>query len=1410
MRLKRYSKKLILFLALSALALFVTCAKKIVNNPTEAISFHLAVSFGNSQLAELVETYQVIIIAGSDSIVAELEMVDGVVEGTIENVPEGTGLLVVLEGLDAGGIVIYRGSALIDVIAGQITEVEIELLPVVKLIRTSPKFLETMFGTQFSSEIELYNLGGLTQIGLTIGFDKATLQLDSVSKGSGLPSGSNLAYSTDSSGKLVVNVSHSATIVDSSGNAVLAQIYFRGTNSNLCKDSTVIDIMIDSLSAQSTTIEEILVDRSKIIINRGRLSLSKNSLQFGFGVPGLTLAFQGIDVIDSCGNIIPFTISTEQDWIDLNAKIGGLTPDSIYIDVDTTGLTTGSYVGSFMVQSPKAVNSPVEVVVTLQLDRGVRTLIVEPGLIAFSADEFGTLPAPQQFTISELNSFNIPFSVSENISWLDLSDTTGTTEQVITANITSTGLAPGTYTDSIEIISPESNNSPQYVRVSYTIGNVPKFLTLDKDTLLFTSNRLGPLPEPQSFVISEQSGFEIGVSVSESIAWLDLNIAGGTTSQSVTASINTTNLESGIYLDSIIVTSTEAQNSPVFEYILFNVEQFVDTFPPSAVTDLAVDSISLTSAFLSWTASGDDSNDGTATETDLRYSTNLSTLLNWDGATQVIGEPAPLISGSIEQFEVVSLIPGNMYYFGLEIIDNANNRSEISNVDSAYLPNLVPDPPLLISPDSGAIDIPVNVTFIWHSAERADIYQLQIGTSASFPNPLVFPNINDSVFLIEPLDYETTYYWRVNAFNDGGNSEWSSVWNFRTELRPPTISGIVSDNNNNLISGAVLKVYDSYPTGNVLDSALTDQNGAFKFFNITGTVEIRTFKTGFYPELTEVITPDTSLTISLTGLATFAVTDKWIDLYCESAMVHGHLVQPNDIIEAYDPNGNLCGRFIVTAAGVYGFMPVYRDDEFSTVDEGCVYGDAVTLMVNQEVAELFQPLVYPADYQNFEVCFDVTGEILSWIVILEPAGGETFFIDSSAAIKWSSIGTSDTLELYLTNPLISPVFVQNIADDGEHTLTIPRTAYISNDWTFVLVDAFSFSPVSDTSNQFTIDAVELAFAPDTLRILGAANKCTPSTQSFEISEAHNYLIPYSSSESISWLSITNAEGNTSSIVDVVTDISGLPLGTYFDSIKIESPDAINSPVYVYVELELREFLCGDFNDDCDLKIGDLANLIDYLYRAGPPPLSADAMNVDRCGGLDIADVEFWYDNFEFSNESNCEGSETCTSSENDNGAADSLKLIVSQPPLLADSSYMLQLDLYIFNDANVVNGLAVGFDWDNPNLKLDSVIFSVQVENSLNLLRVAFESDDIDTSNANQRFLFAGNRSLFPGLEASASQKLLASYYLSLSQWNASDSIVIDTLTFNEGTAYKVISPVGAYQPVWHGPLVIRNESSDK
>ncbi len=86
------------------------------------------------------------------------------------------------------------------------------------------------------------------------------------------------------------------------------------------------------------------------------------------------------------------------------------------------------------------------------------------------------------------------------------------------------------------------------------------------------------------------------------------------------------------------------------------------------------------SLVLSWTAVGDDSLVGTASQYDLRvYSTSL-TAANWDSATALGGLPAPQPSGSAQQYVVHNLTVGTTYYFAIRTVDDAGNWSGISNV----------------------------------------------------------------------------------------------------------------------------------------------------------------------------------------------------------------------------------------------------------------------------------------------------------------------------------------------------------------------------------------------------------------------------------------------------------------------------------------------------------------------------------------------------------------------------------------------------------------------------------------------------------------------------------------------------------------------------------------------------------
>ena len=108
-----------------------------------------------------------------------------------------------------------------------------------------------------------------------------------------------------------------------------------------------------------------------------------------------------------------------------------------------------------------------------------------------------------------------------------------------------------------------------------------------------------------------------------------------------------------------------------------------DTTPPAAVTDLAPAGTTSGTVTLSWTATGDDGNIGTASSYDLRYSTSPIDATNFDQATPVEGVPIGGPAGTSESHKVTGLDYSTTYYFALKVKDNVGNASGISNVVSA-------------------------------------------------------------------------------------------------------------------------------------------------------------------------------------------------------------------------------------------------------------------------------------------------------------------------------------------------------------------------------------------------------------------------------------------------------------------------------------------------------------------------------------------------------------------------------------------------------------------------------------------------------------------------------------------------------------------------------------------------------
>ncbi len=178
-----------------------------------------------------------------------------------------------------------------------------------------------------------------------------------------------------------------------------------------------------------------------------------------------------------------------------------------------------------------------------------------------------------------------------------------------------------------------------------------------------------------------------------------------TTEDTTLTTSHTVNLENlsadGTDYNFRVVSRDSANNTTISTNQTFTTPGTVgsDVTSPSTVTDLASSNISQTSVDLNWTAPGDDSNTGTASIYDVRYSTSELSENTWGQATLLEGEPVPSIVGSAETVYIaVGLLPNTTYYFALKTLDETGNTSIISNVITFTTLDETVAPPVVTTP----------------------------------------------------------------------------------------------------------------------------------------------------------------------------------------------------------------------------------------------------------------------------------------------------------------------------------------------------------------------------------------------------------------------------------------------------------------------------------------------------------------------------------------------------------------------------------------------------------------------------------------------------------------------------------------------------------------------------------------
>ena len=139
----------------------------------------------------------------------------------------------------------------------------------------------------------------------------------------------------------------------------------------------------------------------------------------------------------------------------------------------------------------------------------------------------------------------------------------------------------------------------------------------------------------------------------------------------------------------------------------------LDSTPPAAIGDLSViKGDNQGELVLSFTAPGDDGDQGTATAYDVRWTPVPLTAASWASGRLVLAA-APRAPGSAETITVTGLAAGVRYWLAIEAVDDLGNRSPLSNVvdelaKDATLPNVGFASPANNTHHKGVVTVAIN------------------------------------------------------------------------------------------------------------------------------------------------------------------------------------------------------------------------------------------------------------------------------------------------------------------------------------------------------------------------------------------------------------------------------------------------------------------------------------------------------------------------------------------------------------------------------------------------------------------------------------------------------------------------------------------------------------------------------
>jgi hypothetical protein len=235
-----------------------------------------------------------------------------------------------------------------------------------------------------------------------------------------------------------------------------------------------------------------------------------------------------------------WTASGDKAWLALNPGSGTIAreQDQIMVQVNATGLAAGTYSGTVRIAIAEKNNRmqvtsvPVTLVVTgstSSVTTATPSIMLNPTSLSFSGTAGGPSPLAKPITVSNPTGGTLTWTLTEAAAWLGLNVMSGTTTteiDSISASVSSTGLAAGTYSTVISVSASGASNTPQMVPVTFTLSPPT---TTGTATLTWDANVETDLAGYNVYMGTQSGVYGAPISIGNTTSYTVGNLTGGRT-----------------------------------------------------------------------------------------------------------------------------------------------------------------------------------------------------------------------------------------------------------------------------------------------------------------------------------------------------------------------------------------------------------------------------------------------------------------------------------------------------------------------------------------------------------------------------------------------------------------------------------------------------------------------------------------------------------------------------------------------------------------------------------------------------------------------------------------------------------------------------------------------------------------